>query len=42
MVFIKPKQVIRLPFLFRSAVSRIVSCFIEDVTGYTGEKRKTR
>ena len=42
MVFIKPKQVIRLPFLFRSAVSRIVSCFIEDVTGYTGEKLKTR
>ena len=42
MVFIKPKQVIRLPFLFRAAVSRIVSCFIEDVTGYTGEKLKTR
>ena len=31
----KPESIIRLPFLFRAAVSQIVSCFIEDVkAGY--------
>ena len=39
---LKPESVIRLPFLCRTAVSRIVSCFIEDVAGYTGKKQHTR
>jgi len=38
----KPESIIRLPFLFRAAVSQIVSCFIEDVAGYTGNKQDTR
>ena len=38
----KPESVIRLPFLFRAAVNRIVSCFIEDVAGYTGKKQDAR
>ena len=38
----KPESVIILPFLFRAAVSRIISCFIEDVAGYTGKKQDTR
>ncbi len=28
---VKPGQTIRLPFLFRAVVSRIVFCLIEDV-----------
>ena len=36
-----PESAIRFPFLFRAAVSRIVSCFIEDVAGYTGKKQDT-
>ena len=37
----KPESIIILPFLFRAAVSQIVSCFIEDVAGYTGKKQDT-
>lgn len=37
----KPEQVIRLPFLFRAAVSRIMFSLIEDVAGCTGEKPET-
>ena len=37
-----PESVIRLPFLFRAAVSQIVSCFIEDVAGYIEKKQDTR
>ena len=42
MVWIKPESVIRLPFLFRAAVSQIVFSFIEDVAGYTGKKMDAR
>ena len=41
-VMFKPESVIRLPFLFRAAVSQIVSCFIEDVAGYIEKKQDTR
>ena len=37
----KPESIIILPFLFHAAVSQIVSCFIEDVAGYTGKKQDT-
>ncbi len=37
----KPEQFIRLPFLFRAAVSRIMFSLIEDVAGYTGKKQET-
>ena len=37
-----PESVIRLPFLFRAAVSQIVPCFIEDVAGYIKKKQDTR
>lgn len=38
----KTESFIRLPFLFRTAVSRIACYFIEDVAGCTGKKRKAR
>ena len=41
-VMFKPESVIRLPFLFRAAVSRIVFCFIEDIARYIGKKQDTR
>ena len=37
-----PEWVIILPLLFRTAVSRIVLSFIEDVSGYTVKKLKAR
>lgn len=39
---VTPGSVIRLPPLFRAAVSRILFCFIEDVEGYTGENLSAR
>ena len=39
---VTPGSVIRLPSLFRAAVSRILFCFIEDVEGYTGENLSAR
>ena len=38
----KPESIIRLPFLFRAAVSQIVPCFIEDVAVYIKKKQDTR
>ena len=35
---VTPGPVIILPFLIRAAVSRILFCFIDDVTGYIGKK----
>lgn len=39
---VTPGPVIRLPSLFRAAVSRILFCFIDDVAGYTGENLSAR
>ena len=39
---VNPGPVIRLPFLFRAAVSLILFCFIDDVEGYTGENLSER
>ena len=41
-ISLKPESVIRLPFLFRAAVSQIVPCFIEDVAGCIKKKQDTR
>lgn len=38
----KPESVIRLPFLSRTAVSRIAFCFIEDAADHTGKRLNTR
>lgn len=39
---VTPGPVIRLPSLFRAAVSRILFSITEDVEGYTGEKLSIR
>lgn len=39
---VNPGPVIRLPFLFRAAVSRILFCFIDDVAGYIGKNLSAR
>lgn len=39
---VNPGSVIRLPFLFRAAVSRILFSITEDVEGYTGENLSAR
>ena len=41
-LYVCPESVIRLPFLFRAAVSKIVFSFIEDVAGYIKKKLKRR
>lgn len=39
---VNPGPVIRLSFLFRAAVSRILFSITEDVEGYTGENLSAR
>lgn len=39
---VNPGPVIRLPFLFRAAVNRILFSITEDVEGYTGENLSAR
>ena len=39
---VTPGSVIRLSFLFRAAVSRILFSITEDVEGYTGENLSAR
>lgn len=39
---VNPGPVIILPFLIRAAVSRILFCFIDDVTGYIGKNLSAR